>query len=485
MSRWIEMFENHPFQVVWQKITEVANDVTADDETVVTTVKEIARLNKVILFLDGLLKSCDPELIPGANWDNFNSQAAACLQQINSYQNNRNISHISTANGHLDNLLTYIRPYQVVASEAAQSASASFLEYNKIISSNLASFQEKASALLAEIGQNKNRAESYAADSEATKNKVKEIEKKYFDDSQEESLAAKINRLELAIEDSSAKIQKYKRELLDGDSDSGSISSMIKRALDLSEADSQNIKELLADVKAKVDDFKDYHTVVFGSKNNEEGQQGGLKAEIAARKKNLDEFKEQQEQRYKALNEQIETLLPGATNAGLATAYYDLKVSFEKPIKSYSFLFYASIAFLALAALLSITQEVGWLYIKLVEIGDFKMLASSLLHKLPVILPILWLALFASKRRSEAQRLQQEYAHKEALSKSYQNFKTQIDELDQANPDLKNKLLSSAIDAISKNASDTLDKKHGDKTPMHDGVESFISLLEKIKKSTA
>jgi hypothetical protein len=94
----------------------------------------------------------------------------------------------------------------------------------------------------------------------------------------------------------------------------------------------------------------------------------------------------------------------------------------------------------------------------------------------------LWLTLFASKRRSESLRLQQEYAHKEALAKSYQNFKAQIDALGQSEPELMNKLLSSAIEAVSKNASDTLDKKHGDKTPVHEGVDGLINSMEKVKK---
>jgi hypothetical protein len=59
----------------------------------------------------------------------------------------------------------------------------------------------------------------------------------------------------------------------------------------------------------------------------------------------------------------------------------------------------------------------------------------------------------------------------------------QIEALEQSDPALMNKLLSSAIDAVSKNASDTLDKKHGDKTPMHEGVDGFLSSLERAKKA--
>lgn len=483
MSRWTETFENHPFQANWKRIVEIVEEVIVDDETIVTSVEEIARLNKVVFFLNGLLKSCDPELIPESTWNNFHSQSNSCLQQINNYQSNRNIGHITNANNHLDNLLTYIRPYQVVAGKAAQSASASFVAYTKAINTNLSSFQEEAKSLLAELSQFKSKAETDAEESEAAKIRIKELETRYFDDLEEESLETRINNFEEKLEENYDKIQTYRGELLDGDSDNESISSEVKNALELAEKDSENIRELLSEVKSKLTDFKHCHTDVFGVKNDEGELEGGLKAEIVAREKHLEEFKKQQELKYKTLNDEIESLLPGATSAGLATAYHDLKESFNSPIKTYSRLFYSSITALVLVAFLSITKEVGWLFIKFVEVTDLSELVSNILYKLPIVLPVLWLTLFASKRRSETQRLQQEYAHKEALAKSYQNFKMQIEALEQSDPALMNKLLSSAIDAVSKNASDTLDKKHGDKTPMHEGVEGFLSSLERAKKA--
>ena len=137
MSRWIQQFENHAFQPVWEKILGVTEDILVDDETVVTSVEEIARLKKVVNYLGSLLEACDPELIPPTTWDNYHAQSNSCLEQINNYQSNRNIGHITNANKHLDNLLSYLRPYQVVAGKAAKSASASFVAYTKTINSNL------------------------------------------------------------------------------------------------------------------------------------------------------------------------------------------------------------------------------------------------------------------------------------------------------------------------------------------------------------
>jgi len=482
MSRWIDTFENHPFQEIWNKIFKISDELTIDDDTVVTNVEEIARFKKVVTFLGEMISSCDPELVPESTWQNFHSQAAACLKQIESYQSNRNIGHISNANANLDNLLTYIRPYQVVSSKAARSASSAFNSYSKAIKLSLASFHEKSKYLLTEIKSLKDQANVDADASAEVHERLKELEVSYFDDTDSESLSTRVANFEAEIEGTYEKINSFRSELFDGDSTNEPISAEIRSALETAESESESITSLLKEVGVKVSDFKKYYTDVFGKKNEGGDFEGGLRDEIIARKKHLDDFKEKQEVKYKALNDEIESLLPGATSAGLATAYFDLKESFNTPIKNYTRLFYASIGCLMIISLISVTQEVGWLTIKFVDVSSFSKLASNILYKLPMVLPILWLAIFASKRRSEALRLQQEYSHKEALAKSYQNFRTQIEALNQPSEDLMKKLLDAAIDAVSNNASDTLDRKHGDKTPAHQGVDEVVGYMERLTK---
>ena len=113
MSRWIENFQEHPFQIIWEQLKNDLNETKVSDETIITDVTELARLVKVISYVDGMIHSIDSELIPFNTWDNFRDQASNCQQQIASYKINRNISHINSANSHADNLLTYVRPYMI------------------------------------------------------------------------------------------------------------------------------------------------------------------------------------------------------------------------------------------------------------------------------------------------------------------------------------------------------------------------------------
>ena len=76
-------------------------------------------------------------------------------------------------------------------------------------------------------------------------------------------------------------------------------------------------------------------------------------------------------------------------------------------------------------------------------------------------------------------RLQQEYAHKEALAKSYQGFKKQIEGLGNDKDDiLLKQLLQAAIEGVSFNASGTLDGKHADKVPIIDDAEGLVKVIK-------
>lgn len=484
MSRWLEEFDNHPFQNVWSNLKTTIEDSQVDDETIITNVEELARLRKVITFLDVLIDSIDPELVPLTTWDSFRTQSQSCLQEITNYNNNRNIQHVIKANTYADNLLTYVRPYTVESAKAVKATQAAFRGYSKTVAQGLENYKRKSTEYLDEFEEYRNSTEEKYSELKGFHAEITDLRQQYFvGNESEDALESKIDSMFTKFSDYYSQISDYQTELLGSGSDS--IKEIIEEAKVESEDSKKLIETMLHDTESKLKELKLFYRDVHGIEDEDGNLNGGLKLEISKRKEELDSFKKQQQIRYQALNSQIEELLPGATSAGLATAYRVMRKSFSKPIKQYSYLFYSAVSILTLTALLS-SIDSFWTaneIIKFVDITDLSGLLNSLIHKLPIIVPVVWLALFASKRRSEVQRLQQEYAHKEALAKSYQNFKTQIDNLNvpDRKEELMEKLLSAAIDAVSANASDTLDKKHEDKTPAHEGLDKMISSLEKLK----
>ena len=255
---------------------------------------------------------------------------------------------------------------------------------------------------------------------------------------------------------------------------------------------SQNktINELKEDSSATLQGLEDFYDKILGKEDESGKKTGGLKQEIEQRKIELDDFKQKQHERYEELNKQIENLLPGATSAGLSSAYNEMRNKFSNSAKWYGWGFCGALIILLLVIfcvrdLLIITEiplDKGLGISLLALLGNFSV-------KLPFILPALWLVIFISKRRSEAESLTQEYAHKESLAKSYDSYKQQIEKLSEENQkELLPVLMENMINAIALNPAETLDKKHQSDSPISEILKdkNFInSIANRIKGSSS
>ncbi len=105
MSRWSDAYTKHPFQSEWKALLKLLPELKIDDESILTSVEELARLRKAIKYIEGLLNALDVDLVPLGTWDNFQGQSSGCLQQIREYQQNRNIGHLQNANASADTAL--------------------------------------------------------------------------------------------------------------------------------------------------------------------------------------------------------------------------------------------------------------------------------------------------------------------------------------------------------------------------------------------
>ncbi|MEJ0061663.1 MAG: hypothetical protein WDO70_00285 [Alphaproteobacteria bacterium] len=466
MNRWVNSFQNHPFQKPWKDIVELSEKIALQDETVATDVQELARLKKVITYVGQLIGAADPELIPLSIWSSFQDQATQCADQINQYNSNKNITHLSNANSNLDNLLTYVRPYVVSAEGAAQAAMSAFIVYSDTINTQTDLIQSKTQASVNGTQANKEKSDEIYKEIEQSKHNIQQLEQKFLiGDSNEKSLQERMQILLGEAQEWNKIIGEFHKRLTSGNEQESAISLQIEEAKNKATKDKEAIESALQLSENLIKDLKEFYERVFGKEGSDGNVMVGLKQELDNRIKELDNFKINQGTAYNTLFQKIESLLPGATSTGLASAYRELRDSFAAPINIYTLVFCFTLAVMFFVGLWGV--DFGD------DVGLNKML-GSLYHKLPLLLPILWLAIFASRRRSESQRLQQEYAHKEALAKSFQSFKKQIDALQEKDEVLTKKLLDAMIGAVSHNASQTLDGKHGDKIPTQELLEGVI-----------
>ncbi len=473
MSKWIDQFEAHPFQATWITLKESLDKSTIDDETVVTSVVELARLKKVVAYLDSLIGSIDPELVPMSTWDTFNEQAVASMNQINNFNSNRDIAHLVQANAHADNLLTYVRPYMVLPKESLAAMKRASTIYAKELEKQVVNFQQKAAATISEVKEIKENSASVLSEIVSTKDAVDEFETLLFGANGDSGVQTDITQLSNKIEGLHDEVTAFHKELLLGDDESTAIKDDLDSAKESILEDQVEIEALLSSINTKVKQLAEFHTVIFGNKEAEDEGGSGLKGELDIRVKQLTSFEKEQITKYKALVEEIEGLIPGATSAGLATAYEKMKSSFDEPLKNMSNLFYVALGLMVIGSIVFSIRGLGS------DIGDWDAVLRGIVNKIPFYVPVLWLAYYATKRRSEYQRLQQEYAHKEALAKSYNSYKKQIQDLDIKDLDMQKDLITKAVDAIAYNASVTLDGKHGDKMPTHELLEKLLAELAK------
>lgn len=483
MSRWQVEFDQHPFQSEWRELIEESMALVIDDQTVLTSVQELARLQRVIEYLRSAIENLDVELVPKNVWDSFQPQSKACLQQIRTYKSNRNAAHLQTANQHLDNLLTYVRPYMILPTATFKVLSSSALTYKRLLEEYVNKFLEKSKVNSESINTIHVNSQQMLAQVLEAKARIDACNMELLIDTPERpSLKTRLNEIKSDIDKKNVEIDNFYAELLVDTKNADSIKTKIETAnADIVE-NFEEIETLLSDAKNQVEALNIFHQKIFGKEDPDGTAEVGLKHELDQRISQLNTFEVQQNLKYSELYKKIESLLPGATSAGLAKAYETLRRSFSKPIKNNERLFYASICLMPLIAILTSIESYTFpLSITFVNYPNFEAILKSMFLKIPFVAPLVWLAIFASLRRSQYERLQQEYAHKEALAKSYDSYKKQLEALLATDSEpLQKELIAKAIDAISFNASSTLDGKSKDKTPLEFALDSLGT--EKVKQ---
>ena len=119
--------------------------------------------------------------------------------------------------------------------------------------------------------------------------------------------------------------------------------------------------------------------------------------------------------------ENITGLLPGATSAGLASAFDARRKSFMKPSTNWQVLFIISIVCLILLAGMGLLQATF-----ATERMGYEEILRLWLTRLPVAAALVWLALHSSREAALAKRLEEDYGYKVAIASTFLGFQKQM-----------------------------------------------------------
>ncbi|MBL8801841.1 MAG: hypothetical protein JNN27_07595 [Planctomycetes bacterium] len=184
---------------------------------------------------------------------------------------------------------------------------------------------------------------------------------------------------------------------------------------------------------------------------------------IAEYEKRLEVLEAVAQQRLKT----IEALLPGAASAGLASAFKQRRDHFKWPHRAWQSLFVVSVL-----ALLGIAWLEFRLFSELDSALTWDRLGLSLLHRLPFALPIIWLAIHSAQKAALAQRVEEDYAFKETVSRSFEGYRREMAELEgKAAPNSALTQLCASVLGIITNPPGRIYEKH----PLNDTPLSALA----------
>jgi hypothetical protein len=174
-------------------------------------------------------------------------------------------------------------------------------------------------------------------------------------------------------------------------------------------------------------------------------------------------------------------LLPGFASASLAHSFNEEKKRFAIPQQRWLKIFILCIVGLGIVALPSfVTAIVG------TPPESWGAIFRSMSMRLPIVIPLVWLAIYAGRNYMLSIRLEEDYAYKEALSKAFEGYKREMEKIeagDAANPTPLTTLCSNILTAIAERPGRIYEgKRKEDMTPL---AEALATAEEFRKKKTA
>jgi len=135
VSRWVDDFNNSTYSQNWLNLQEILKDDNLIDPENDLAVQELARLRKLCAYLSELKSSIDPELFPLSPMNMLAQHTGNTINEINSFQANKNHGHLQNAGNHLEQVLLLLgqcMPQAGGGSRAAEKSAKTMLVHMEL-----------------------------------------------------------------------------------------------------------------------------------------------------------------------------------------------------------------------------------------------------------------------------------------------------------------------------------------------------------------
>ncbi|GAB5604859.1 hypothetical protein [Sideroxyarcus sp. TK5] len=175
MSRWNDQFQNHAFRTSWNSMKALLDDAELEKNNNEPAVKEIARLRKVVKYIDSVMEQIDPELMPISLFDTLNQHATNSISQLNTFKSNQAIGHLHNVNSYIDSIITIFSqtPFMLAGQQKGNLSKAASA-YSEVLDRHLDRLNEAVDAEVGGIKKNVETIQISISENEKTLAALKE-----------------------------------------------------------------------------------------------------------------------------------------------------------------------------------------------------------------------------------------------------------------------------------------------------------------------
>jgi hypothetical protein len=178
----------------------------------------------------------------------------------------------------------------------------------------------------------------------------------------------------------------------------------------------------------------------------------------------------------------ITALLPGATSAGLASAFDSRAGSFRGPKLIWQIIFVGS-----LLSLVGLGVTGIWHALTAATVLTYDELIRLWLMRLPVAGALLWLTLHAARETALAKRLEEDYGYKAAIAASFEGFNQQMSKVEGQTSDGSplRKLCADTLATIASPPGRIYERHRLTVSPAHEVATLAAALATALKSNSA
>jgi uncharacterized protein YoxC len=322
-----------------------------------------------------------------------------------------------------------------------------------------------------------------------------------------EDLTANVSELESLFENHpelSDEVEQLENNITDSEELNTKVSIIYKSIL----SRKKEIDNLYFEINGYVETDEDTgdETSIEGLKDKLENSYENLKSELKELKDSFVTFQEDKENafdsfmsnkndffndrekrwsdKYDSVLSKINSLLPNALTTGLSYAYSSKREGEEKEQQKLTSRFNWGIGGLIAVSLIPFGVSIHSLVTGIALEEVIVRIPRLVLAILPLYIPVMWVAYSANRKLNLSKRLMEEYAHKEALSKTFEGLSKQINDIEdyETSSELRMRLLYNILEVSSENPGKLISNYNKSDHPLMDALDKSVKLANAVDK---